>query len=45
MIIMGIDPSINCTGVCVYNTLTGNSMYYMIVGKITKKMSELKDLV
>jgi Holliday junction resolvasome RuvABC endonuclease subunit len=43
MIIMGIDPSINCTGVCVYNTLTGNSMYYMIVGKITKKMSIFKN--
>lgn len=40
MVIMGIDPSINCTGVCIYDTITGNNMYYMIVGKATKKMKE-----
>lgn len=38
MITIGIDPSINCTGVCVYNDLTFTHTYYMIVGKCTKKM-------
>lgn len=40
---MGIDPSINCTGVCIYDTVTGNNMYYMIVGKATKKMLAFKN--
>ena len=40
MVIMGIDPSINCTGVCIYDTSTGNNMYYMIVSKATQKMLE-----
>lgn len=43
MIVVGIDPSINCTGVCIYDTLTGNNMYYMIVGKATKKMLSFKN--
>lgn len=38
MVIMGIDPSINCTGVCVYNSLTQKHTYFMIVSKCTKKM-------
>ena len=42
MIIMGIDPSINCTGICIYDTVTNNHTYYMIVSKCTKKMKEFK---
>ena len=42
MIIMGIDPSINCTGICIYDTLTGSNAYYMIIGKATKKMLAFK---
>lgn len=42
MIVMGIDPSINCTGICIYDTVTGNNLYYMIVAKATKKMLEFK---
>ena len=38
MITIGIDPSINCTGVCVYDSVTKTHKYYMIVGKTTKKM-------
>ena len=37
MIVMGIDPSINCTGICVYNTTTNDCEYFMIIGKMTKK--------
>ena len=40
MVIIGIDPSINCTGVCIYDSLTNNHTYYMIVSKRTKKMRE-----
>ena len=43
MIIMGIDPSINCTGICIYNTLTNVHTYYMIVSKCTKKMRDFKN--
>lgn len=43
MIVMGIDPSINCTGICIYNTLTYAHTYYMIVSKCTKKMREFKN--
>lgn len=42
MIIMGIDPSINCTGICIYDTVTNNHTYYMIVSKTTKKMRDFK---
>lgn len=42
MIIMGIDPSINCTGICIYDTETNKHTYYMIVSKCTKKMKEFK---
>lgn len=38
MVIVGIDPSINCTGICVYNSVTMSHVYYMIVSKCTKKM-------
>lgn len=37
-IIMGIDPSINCTGVCV--GLPQKYIYILIPGKMTKKMSQ-----
>ena len=43
MIIMGIDPSINCTGICIYDTISNNHTYYMIVSKCTKKMREFKN--
>lgn len=43
MVIMGIDPSINCTGVCVHDTITGNNIYYMVVGKSTKKMQNFSN--
>lgn len=43
MTIMGIDPSINCTGVCIYNDITNTHFYYMIAGKCTKKMKEFKN--
>lgn len=43
MIIIGIDPSINCTGVCVYNTVQKSHTYYMIVSKSTKKMKSFKN--
>lgn len=43
MITIGIDPSINCTGVCVYNDITDEHYYYMIVAKCTKKMENFKN--
>jgi Holliday junction resolvasome RuvABC endonuclease subunit len=42
VITIGIDPSINCTGVCVYDSATKAHKYYMIVGKMTKKMTSFK---
>lgn len=42
MITIGIDPSINCTGVCVHESDTNSHIYYMIVGKTTKKMSSFQ---
>lgn len=35
---MGIDPSINCTGVCVTGS-NENDMYIMIPSKMTKRMT------
>ena len=43
MIVMGIDPSINCTGICIYDTEHNTNIYYMIVGKATKKMLEFNN--
>ena len=43
MIRIGIDPSINCTGVCVWDTETDAHNYYMIPSKITKKMQSFSD--
>lgn len=36
MIRMGIDPSINSTGICIDDN--GKYIYYIIVGNLTKKM-------
>ena len=38
MIKIGIDPSINCTGICVWDTDRDTHCYYMIPSKTTKKM-------
>ena len=43
MIILGIDPSINCTGICIYDTATNAHIYYMIAAKCTKKMKEFSN--
>ena len=40
MIYIGIDPSINCTGICV--SIDKSNRYYMITSKMTKKMSNFK---
>ena len=40
MIIIGIDPSINCTGVCV--KMDNYNIYYMISSKLTKKTKAFK---
>lgn len=43
MIRIGIDPSINCTGVCIYDTDNNTNIYYMIVGNATKKMQKFSN--
>lgn len=40
MINIGIDPSINSTGVCVWNGI--ENYYYIITSKMTKKMCDFK---
>ena len=40
--IVGIDPSINCTGVCVWDDKWNNHGYYMVPSKCTKKMREFQ---
>lgn len=42
MIKIGIDPSINCTGVCIWDTVLDVQKYYMIPSKTTKKMERFK---
>lgn len=42
MIRIGIDPSINCTGVCVWDTERDIHCYYMIPSKVTKKMKSFQ---
>lgn len=39
MVKIGIDPSINNTGICVWETDKDINKYYMIPSKMTKKMS------
>lgn len=39
---IGIDPSINSTGICIHNMDNGSTKYYIISSKMTKKMKEFK---
>ena len=43
MIKIGIDPSINCTGICIWDTKENTHSYYMIPSKMTKKMKEFNN--
>lgn len=40
MINIGIDPSINSTGVCIWDEDKNKHKYYLIPSKMTKKMKE-----
>ena len=40
MIRIGIDPSMQSTGVCVYNVDEDTNIYYIVPSKMTKKMTE-----
>lgn len=42
MVTIGIDPSINCTGICLYSKSLNTNQYYLIPSKMTKKMDEFK---
>lgn len=42
MISIGLDLSINSTGVCVYNDKTDEHNYFIITPKLTKKQKEFK---
>ena len=39
---IGIDPSINSTGICVNDVTSGEVTYYIVTSKMTKKMKEFK---
>ena len=39
---VGIDPSINSTGICVHNIDNDSTKYYIISSKMTKKMKDFK---
>lgn len=39
---IGIDPSINSTGVCINDTTSNTITYYIIASKMTKKMKDFK---
>ena len=41
MVYIGIDPSLNSTGICV--NVDGKCKYYIITSKMTKKMSAFKN--
>lgn len=41
MVYIGIDPSLNSTGVCI--NVDGKCKYYIITPKMTKKMAEFKN--
>jgi Holliday junction resolvasome RuvABC endonuclease subunit len=43
MVTMGIDPSINCTGICIYDATNNTNEYYMITGGATKKMLQFSN--
>jgi Holliday junction resolvasome RuvABC endonuclease subunit len=40
--IIGIDPSINCTGICVWDEENNTHTYHMIPSKMTKKMKDFR---
>lgn len=40
--IIGIDPSINSTGLCVYNPVTNSTTYYIVAPKVTKKQASFE---
>lgn len=40
--ILGIDPSINSTGLCVWNPETKTNKYYVITSHMTKKMKDFQ---
>lgn len=40
--VIGIDPSINCTGICVWDEGVNTHTYHMIVSKMTKKMKNFQ---
>lgn len=40
--ILGIDPSINSTGLTLWDKSTNECIYYIIVSKMTNKMKEFK---
>jgi Holliday junction resolvasome RuvABC endonuclease subunit len=42
--IIGVDPSINCTGVCVWDESKNTHIYYMVTSKMTKKMKEFNHI-
>lgn len=42
MITIGIDPSINCTGICLYSKSININHYYLIPSKMTKKLDEFQ---
>lgn len=39
---IGIDPSINSTGICIYDIGSHSTQYYIISSKMTKKMKEFE---
>lgn len=39
MISIGIDPSMNSTGVCIYDDRSATNIYYIIPATMTRKMS------
>ena len=41
MIYIGIDPSLNSTGICI--NVDGKCKYYIITSKMTKKMKDFKN--
>lgn len=44
MLIMGIDPSINSTGICIYNEdKPADLKYYIIASHMTKKMKAFRN--
>jgi Holliday junction resolvasome RuvABC endonuclease subunit len=42
MIRIGIDPSINSTGICIWDTKTNKTHYYLIPSKMTKVMKDFE---